>query len=63
MDKIKLYLRDIIVSLKKSDTWKIQLTRAINFIYSKHDDEERVMHLKSNNIEFMSYDNVNEVVS
>ena len=51
-------MRDIIVSLKKSDTWKIQLTRAVNFIYSKHDDEEHVMHLKSNNIEFMSYDNV-----
>ena len=56
-------MRDIIVSLKKSDIWKIQLTRAINFIYSKHDDEEHVMHLKSNNIEFMSFDNVNEVVS
>ena len=59
---LKLYLRDIIINLQKSDTWKIQLTIVINFISSKDDDEEYVMHLKSNNIEFMSYDNANEVV-
>ena len=58
----KPYLRDIIINLQKSDTWKIQLTIAINFISSKDDEEEYVMHLKNNNIEFMSYDNANEVV-
>ena len=42
--------------------WKIQLTFAITFISSKHVDEERVTHSNSNNNEFMSYDNVNEVV-
>ena len=53
LDKIKPYLRNIIISLQKSDTLKIQLTIAINFISSKDVDEERVMHSKSNNIEFM----------
>ena len=50
---IKPYLRDIIINLQKSDTWKIQLTIAIKFISSKDTD----------NTEFMSYDNVNEVVN
>ena len=61
LDKIKPYLRDIIINLQKSDSWKIQLRITINFICSKDVDEERVMHSKNNNIEFMSYDNVNEV--
>ena len=34
-------------NLQKSDTWKIQLTVAINFTSSKDVDEERVMHPKS----------------
>ena len=63
LDKIKPCLRDIIINPQKSDAWKIQLTIAINFISSKDVDEERVMHLKSNNIEFMSYGNLYEVVN
>ena len=63
LDKIKPCLRDIIIILQKSDIWKIQLTIAINFISSKNVDEERVMHSKSDNIDFMSYDNANEVVN
>ena len=55
-------MRDIILNLQKSDTLKIQLTNAIISISSKNVDEERVMHSKSNNTEFASYDNVNEVV-
>ena len=43
-DKIRPYLKDIINDLKKSDTWKIQLTIASNFISSLNGDEERVMH-------------------
>ena len=31
LDKSKPYWKDIINNLKKSDTWKIQLTLAINF--------------------------------
>ena len=63
LDKIKPYLRDIIINLQNSDTWKIQLKIEINVISSKDDDEERVMHSKNDNIEFMSYDNANEVVN
>ena len=34
---------------------------ATNFIYSKdNNDEERVIHSKSNNIEFMIYDKADE---
>ena len=32
LNKIEPYLKDIINNLKKSDTWKIQLTIANNFI-------------------------------
>ena len=57
LDKIKPYLRDIIFDLQNSDTWKIQLTIAINFISSNDTEEEGVMHPKSNNIKFTPYDN------
>ena len=56
LDKISPYLRDI-NDLKQSDTWKIQLTMTINFFSSEDDnDEERVMHLKSDNIRIMVSD-------
>ena len=42
--KIRPYLRDIIIDLQESDTWKIQLTIEINFVSSKDPEEERVMH-------------------
>ena len=41
--------------------WKVQLTIAINFTYFKDNNEERVMHSKSDNIEFMTYDSADEV--
>ena len=63
LDKIKPYLRDIMINLQKYDTWRIQLTIAANSISSKDVDEERVMHSNSGDIEFMSYDNANEVVN
>ena len=53
LNKIRPYLKDIINNLKKSDTWKIQLTIANNFISSIDNDEEHVMHSKSDNIEIM----------
>ena len=62
-DKAKLYLRDMIIILQKPDTWKIQLTITINLFTYKDVDEQRVMHSKSNNIEFMSCENVNEVAN
>ena len=55
-------MNDITIDLQESDTWKIQLSIAINFISSKDTEEERVMHAKSNNTTFMSFDNVNVVI-
>ena len=40
-------MKDIINNVKKSDTWKIQLTMANYFISSIDNDEERVMHSKA----------------
>ena len=54
-NEIKLNLKDIVNNLQKADKWKIKLRIAINFIYSKDTDEERVMHSKSYNIEIMIY--------
>ena len=48
-------------NLEKSDTWKIQLIIANNFISSIY-DEERVMHSKSDNIEIMINDEADEVI-
>ena len=59
---MKPYLRDIIINLQKFDTWKIQLTIAINFISSQDVDEELVLHSKSDNIEFIRYHDANEIV-
>ena len=36
---------------------------AIKFIFSKDDDEERIMHSKSDKIEFMSNDDTHEFVN
>ena len=63
LDKIKPCLRDIIINIQEIDTWKIQLAIVINFISSKDVDKERIMHLRSDNIEFMSYDNANEIAN
>ena len=62
LNKIRPYLKDIINNLKKSDTWKIQLTIANNFISSIDNDEEHVMHSKSDNIEIMINDEADEVI-
>ena len=56
-------MRNIIINLQSSDTWKIQLTATINFISRKDTKEEHVMYSKSNNIKFTSYNDVNEVVN
>ena len=48
--------------LKKSETWKIQLTIANYFISSLDNDEERVMHSKSNNIEIMINDDAVKIL-
>ena len=40
LNKIKPYLKNVISDFRKSDTRKIQLTMAINFISSTDNDEE-----------------------
>ena len=55
-------MKDTIKNLKKSATWKIQLTITIIFYSSGNTDEERVRHSKSDNIEFMIYGNAEEVI-
>ena len=62
LNEIKLYLRDVIIDLQKSDAWKIQLTMSINFICSKDVDEESAIHTNSDNMEIMAYDEANEVI-
>ena len=46
----------------KSNTWKIQLTIEINFISLDDDEKGRVMHSRSDNIKFTSYNDANEDV-
>ena len=55
-------MKNIIIGLQNSDTWNIQLTIAINFISSKDVQGESVLHSRSDNIKFKSYNNANEVV-
>ena len=62
LKKIETYLRNIMINLQNSDIWKIQLTIAINFISSRDTEEERVLHLSSDNIKFTSYSEVNYVI-
>ena len=47
LKKIKPYLSYIIIDLQKFDTWKIQLTIAINFIPLKDAEKERAMHSRA----------------
>ena len=56
------YLKDIINNLKKSNTWKIQLAIASNYISSIDNNEKRVMHSKSDKIEIMVIDETDEVI-
>ena len=60
--KFVRFLKNIINTFKKSDTLKIQLTKAINFISSIDNYEERVMHSKSDKIEIMISNEANEVI-
>ena len=62
LNKIRPSLKDIINNLKKSDTWKIQLTTENNFISSIDNAEEYVMHSKIDNIEIMINDEADEAI-
>ena len=48
---------------KTQSEWKIQLTMAINFIFSKkNSDETRIIRVKSDNIEIMIGSETDEVI-
>ena len=54
LNKIRSYFKDIINNLKKSGTWKTQLTITFNFTSSKDgNDKQCVMYLKRDNMEIM----------
>ena len=62
--QIKPYLRDIIIDLQKSCARKFLLIVAINFISPKNINEECVArYSKSDNTEFTTSYNVNNVVN
>ena len=56
---IRPYLSDLINDHKNQGEWKIYLTMAINFISST--DQTRTMHSKSDNIEIMTADEIDEI--
>ena len=49
------------IDLQNSNTWKIELTIAINFISSKDAEEEHVMRSRTGIAKFTSYNDVNGV--
>ena len=61
LNRVWPYLKDIINNLKNLICGTFNQQQKRNFISSKDNNEERIMHSKSNNIEFMIYDNVDEV--
>ena len=52
----------MINNLKRCDTWKIHSAIAINFISSKYNNEERVIHSKSDKVKIMINDRTDEAV-
>ena len=51
--------------MKKTEnliTQEIQFTLAINFMSSKDNDEDCVIHSKGDNIEIMTYDKADKVI-
>ena len=60
---IEKYLKKLINQYKKEGKWKIQLIAEINFISLKPgSDETHVMYTRSDNEEFMSGDDTNEII-
>ena len=61
LNKTRPYLTDLVNDLKQSDTLENLIYNTINFISSKDDNnEDHVMHSKSDNIEIMSSDEADE---
>ena len=63
LNKIKTHLKNIIRDLQRLKVWKIQITAAINFNSSKNAGEEHKMYTTSDNVKFMCYNDVNDVVN
>ena len=61
-NKIKPYLRNIMTDIQNFDAPQIQLTIAIDSFSSKDAEEYSLMHSKSKNIKFRSYNDINEIV-
>ena len=60
---IEKYLRELINQYKNEGEWKVQLSAEINFISLKPgSDETRVMYTRSDNEEFMSGSDTDEVI-
>ena len=60
---IEKYLRESINEYKNQGEWKLQLTAEIKFISLKPgSDEIRIMHVRSDNEEFMSGDDTDEII-
>ena len=56
-------MKKLINQYKKEGGWKRQLIAEINFISLKPGSEEtRVMYTRSDNEEFMKYDDTNEII-
>ena len=60
--KIRPYLNNIIDNLRKSVPWKTQLTIVNKFISSIDNNEQRVLHSKSDNTEIMINDEADEAI-
>ena len=60
---IEKYLRELIDEYENQGEWKLQLTAEIKFISLKPgSDEIRIMHVRSDNEEFMSGDDTDEII-
>ena len=55
-------MKDIINNFKKSDTWEIHLILAVNFVSCKDNNEECVIHSKSDKTENMSNHKAGEII-
>ena len=62
LNKIRPCLKDIINDLEISEIWYIQLSIANKFICSIDNDEEQIVHSKSDNIEIIIKDEANKVI-
>ena len=63
LNLIKPYLEDLINDKKNKGEWKLQLTAKISFVSLKPgSDETRLMHIRSDTMEFMSGSETEEII-